>query len=423
MTLTVRRPEAGAYRFADGTTIDIAPNKNGLRWRRIDGTTGRIQVDSAVSTLGWTDRPDGHQLTFPDHDTLVLDGVTAQRIRLQVTDTTFIGALATRLTGRLVLPPGDDPVPVLVLVHGSEFDSARESDFMQRLLPADGVGTFVYDKRGTGDSEGSYTQDFELLADDVAAAVNEARGLGGNRVARVVLRGASQGGWVAPLAAQRVPVDLVLVVFGLAVSVLAEDREAALAQLTTAGYGPDAINAANDIIDATARVVLTGLGDGSSKAIAELDAIRRHHENAPWYPTLRGNVFEVLKPLFGNDLRDFWESDQWQRPIEWNTPWTYDPLPTLRALDVPQVWVLGTDDLDAPPAETVRRLSGLQEAGRDVTIAQFAGAEHGLTLYETRDGARVSTGYPAGYFQLLVDAATGRLSDSYQGAELRLPTH
>ena len=62
-------------------------------------------------------------------------------------------------------------VPVVVLIHGSEHSSARDSYALQRMLPAEGIGVFVYDKRGTGASGGSYTQDYSVLADDAMQAV------------------------------------------------------------------------------------------------------------------------------------------------------------------------------------------------------------------------------------------------------------
>ena len=46
---------------------------------------------------------------------------------------------------------------------------------LQRQLPAEGIGVFVYDKRGTGKSGGVYTQNYLLLADDAIAAMNEAK--------------------------------------------------------------------------------------------------------------------------------------------------------------------------------------------------------------------------------------------------------
>ena len=69
---------------------------------------------------------------------------------------------------------------------------------------------FVYDKRGTGKSTGRFTVDFSELADDAIAAVAQARKLLPN--VPVGLMGESQGGWIAPLAAARSPVDFVVVV-------------------------------------------------------------------------------------------------------------------------------------------------------------------------------------------------------------------
>jgi alpha-beta hydrolase superfamily lysophospholipase len=81
-----------------------------------------------------------------------------------------------------------------VLVHGSEDTSALHSYALQRLLPAMGVGVFVYDKRGTGASSGVFTHDIEQLAEDAAAALAEARRLSGRRLGRVGFYGTSQGG-------------------------------------------------------------------------------------------------------------------------------------------------------------------------------------------------------------------------------------
>src|SRR3546814_3657337 len=87
------------------------------------------------------------------------------------------------------------------------------------MLPAAGIGAFVYDKRGTGASGDKYTQVFSLLADDAVAALAETRRMAGARGTRFGFQGLSQGGWIAPLAATRTQVDFLIVSFGLAVSV------------------------------------------------------------------------------------------------------------------------------------------------------------------------------------------------------------
>src|SRR3546814_13627615 len=96
---------------------------------------------------------------------------------------------------------------------------------MQYLLPEQGVGVFVYDKRGTGRSTGSYTQDFHLLAGDARAALVEALRLAGERAGRIGFHGGRQAGWVAPLAASKTPpAQFVLVGYGLAPGARSEER-------------------------------------------------------------------------------------------------------------------------------------------------------------------------------------------------------
>jgi len=218
--------QLGAYRLPDGEIVDIRRSEGDtLRWRKFEGSTGVLhkkQNGSWTSTLGWTDRPDGHTVSFSHcaGGEIEFDGEKARRIPFDVTDTAFEGRGGVKLADRLVLPMGKDPVPIVVLVHGAERESARESYALQGLLPAENIGAFVYDKRGTGGSKGTYTQDFDILADDAVAAMREARRIAGAHSARIGYQGGSQGGWVAPLAATRAPVDFVIVSFGLAVSVI-----------------------------------------------------------------------------------------------------------------------------------------------------------------------------------------------------------
>ena len=213
----------GAYRLQDGSSLDLAQSRgNSLRWTAFSGDTGRLvpQADGSWrSTVGWTDRSAEATLTSADCDKgeITFAGKTGRRIAFDVTETSFDSG-GVKFAGRLVMPKGSGPVPIVVVIQGSESDSAREVVGMQRSFPAEGVGVFVYDKRGSGGSGGAYTQDMEVLADDAVSAMKEARRLAGPRAGRVGYQGGSQGGWVAPLAANRAPVDFVIVSFGLTVS-------------------------------------------------------------------------------------------------------------------------------------------------------------------------------------------------------------
>jgi uncharacterized protein len=404
----------GTYRLTDGSAVDIGPTDSAhLRWRRMDGTTGELTHAADgwwTSTLGWTGRPDGKRVTFDcDRHAIDFSGQTGKRIAFDVVETRFEGA-GVELAGRLVMPKGNGKVPIVVLVHGSEHSSARDFFALQRMFPAAGIGAFVYDKRGTGASDGRYTQNYLMLADDATAAMREAKRLAGKRAARIGYQGSSEGGWVAPLAARIEPVDFLIVGYGLAVSPLEEDREAIALDMTRHGYGADVVAKAMEIADATATVLLSDFREGYDK----VDAVKKKYGGEPWFEYVRGNVSFVILEKSPAELREVGPT------LLPGIPLQYDPMPVLRNLETPQLWILGADDIDAPSAETARRLKDLAAAGRPITTVVFPHAEHGIFEYETApDGTRLSTRQPDGYFQMMRDfIIDGRIGASYGTARI-----
>jgi pimeloyl-ACP methyl ester carboxylesterase len=408
----------GAYRLADATLVDIAPSENEtFRWRGFDGTTGSLHKapdSSWTSTFGWTERPDGKTVSFSDcaAGEIRFGGVVGHRIAFDVTDTKFAGR-DVDLAGRLVLPKGNGPVPIAVLLHGAENTSARDFYALQRLLPAEGVGVFVYDKRGTGASGGKYTQDFDVLAADAVAAMRAARRIAGPRAGRIGYQGGSQGGWIAPLAATRAPVDFVIVSFGLAVSVIDEDQQEVALEMRLKGHGAAEIAKALEVADAAENVIASSFTEG----FEHFDAVRAKYRSEPWYKDVHGNYTYLLLPYTEAELREKGKA------YVWGTPFRYDPMPTLRAVKTPQLWILGEDDLQAPSAETSRRIKALGAQGHPITLALYPRAEHGMTEYETKsDGERVSTRFSAGYFAMMRDfALTGRLRGPYGSSVITKP--
>jgi len=409
------QPCLGTYRLTDGGILDIASSEGEtLRWRRFDGTTGALtktRDGNWTSSLGWTGRPDGKSVRLSECTTgsISFDGMEGRRIAFDVTETAFTSH-GTRLIGRLLLPKGTATVPIVVLLHGAEHDSSREIDPLQRLLPASGVGAFVFDKRGTGASGGTYSQDFGLLADDGIAAMHEAKRLAGPRAGRIGYQGGSQGGWVAPLAANREHVDFVIVSFGLAVSVIEEDQQEVDIEMREEGHSPAEIASALEVAAAAETVIASGFTEG----FRAFDAVRAKYKDAPWYQDVHGNYTYMLLPYTEAELKEM------APKFKWATPFHYDPMPTLRADTTPQLWILGEEDYSAPSAETSRRIKSLIAAGRPFTLAVYPGAEHGMTLFEAaKNGERLSTRYAPGYFAMIRDyARDGGLHRAYGDAAI-----
>ncbi len=409
----------GSYRLSDGQTVDIAPSDGDtLRWRAFTGETGQLHPNrdgSWTSTFGWTGKPDGKTVSFSDctKGEITFGKKTGKRIEFDVSETTFESG-GTKLVGRLVMPKGSGKVPVVVLIHGSEHDSARDFNALQRMFPSQGVGAFVYDKRGTGASGGAYTQDFDVLANDAVLAMKEARRLAHGRAGRVGYQGGSQGGWVAPLAANRAPVDFTIVSFGLAVTILEEDQQSVALDMHFHHHSAEDTAKALELARAGERVIETGGKEG----YAEFDALRQKYKSEPWYKDVHGDFVFLVMALGQAQI-----IDELAKNFDFQTPFRYEPMPTLRASTTPQLWVLGSDDLEAPSAETAKRIQSLIAAGKDYTLAVYPGAEHGMTEYELNtDGTRVSTRFADGYFEMMRDfTRDGRIGDHYGRAEIIQP--
>ena len=410
--------QIGSYRLGDGTAVDIAPSDGDtLRWRLFTGETGQLHAQkngSWVSTYGWTNRPDGKLVSFSDCAAggITFGRETGKRIAFDVHNTTFESGGA-KLVGRLVMPEGAGKVPVVVLVHGSEHDSALDFYALQRMFPAEGIGAFVFDKRGTGVSGGVYTQDFNVLANDDIAALAEARRLAGARAGRVGYQGGSEAGWVVPLAVNRGGSDFAIVGFGLAVTVLEEDQESVALDMYFHHHSAAETKKALALARAGEYLVETGGKEGYDA----FDALRREYKSEPWYKDVHGDFLWAVLPVQKAQIPAL------AKAFDFHTPFRYEPMPTLRASTTPQLWILGSDDLDAPSAETAVRIKSLIAAGKDYTLAVYPGAEHGMTEYELDSkGERLSTRYVPGYFRMMADfIRNGRIGDHYGNAAITQP--
>jgi hypothetical protein len=91
--------------------------------------------------------------------------------------------------------------------------------------------------------------------------------------------------------------------------------------------------------------------------------LRATYGNESWYKDLHGNYTHFLLPYSETELREKGKA------YAFGTPFRYDPMPTLRTVKAPQLWILGEDDFEAPSAETSRRIKTLMAEGRPITLA------------------------------------------------------
>ena len=234
--------------------------------------------------------------------------------------TIFVRNGAVTLAGTLDLPTaGRAPYAVMVFVPGSG-STTRESDkpAVDVALPQ-GIAVFRYDKRGLGQSTGTFEEvstanSERVLADrasDVRAIVDYLARNPKIRANQIFLWGTSQGAWVAPLvAAQTSKVAFVVCVLG--------------------GGSP------------VGTVIEYGrIGQDASLSIDEMA----------------------------------------RRASTYQGPFGYDPQPTLTALSTPVLWLYGGQDRSTPTQLDIPRLAALKKS--NFTVKLYPRMNHDMVDVDT----------------------------------------
>lgn len=396
--------EAGAYKSGDGDILVVVPAPNipspGQRYLFIDGRRGTtVDADGPVRCV------DGKA------EVKIADAKPKGWARIETTETaTSFDSYSTKLAGKLIEPIGGDAKrPLVIMVHGSERTSALNSPYAY-MLAAQGISVFVYDKRGTGASEGDYTQNFELLASDAQAALAEAQRLAAGRYGRSGYFGGSQGGWVAPLAASRSNADFVAVGFGLVASPIEEDRDQMLGEARELGLDPEDVALINQLSRASAILVTSHFERGYK----EMAAIKRKIMGKPWAAKIKGEYSGDMLLMSEQDLRLVGRARFDNLELIWN----YDSVAALKKLNKPLLWVLAGEDREAPIAGTRKALTSLIAVGKDVDLYLFPQTDHGMVEFTTgADGSRHYTRITNGYLRLLGDWIKGETKGPYGRAE------
>ena len=222
-----------------------------------------------------------------------------------------------RLAYDLDLPAGSGPFPAVVLGHGSGRMTRQQLLPTARQLTALGFAVLRFDKRGVGESTGTYTNvgvansesALADLAGDIAAGARFLRTRTDVDPRRIGLAGGSQAGWILPLAAR-------------------------------------------DLGDAAFMVILSG------------------------------PVCSVGLEIFYSDLAEFTSAplaDVYAKLPSFAGPGGFDPMPTLRAIQTPTLWLLGLVDRSIPVPTTIENLTALAGAGKPFEWRTYEGLDHSLS--------------------------------------------
>jgi dienelactone hydrolase len=303
-----------------GATHGVAPSLT--VGKRLGDTSGNGTI--AVDTTGFT-----------------WNGTHYARLSLRQREVR-VGVDAATLT----LPPGAGPFPAVAMVHGAGPRTRDEFDVFTAWFALNGVAVLADDKRGVGESGGSYVDaatasNIDRLALDAQAEVRFLSRVPQVDAMRVGLFGDSQAGWISTLAASR---------------------------------------------DSTIRWIASNVGPTVS--VGETDA----------WASLAG---ESETPPSGTRAQMLAE-------VRKAGPSGFDAAPALRKLSVPAFWLFGADDRNVPTELCVERLQELK-AGHDFAWVVLPTAHTPLVLPTgLLSSLPQSPGFEAGFFASLGSWLRGR---------------
>jgi pimeloyl-ACP methyl ester carboxylesterase len=263
------------------------------------------------------------------------------------------------LAGTLTLPAGPGPFTALLLITGSGRQDRDETVAGHKpfLVLADtltraGYAVLRVDDRGVGGSSGDLAAaDYDVLVGDVVVGVDYLRSR--SDVERVGLLGHSEGGYLAPLAAQRcADVAFVVLMAGPAVP-------------------------GDQVLELQERLVLGAAGRPPEQVEAQVATVRKlvgllrtqdyTGARAPASQVLAGEG--VPPDQIGVQLPDL--VSRHIRALV-----MHDPAPSLDALAVPVLALYGGKDLQVPAEQSVPALRSRLADNPDVTVETFPELNH-----------------------------------------------
>lgn len=264
----------------------------------------------------------------------------------------------------LSIPKGVEPRDSVVLITGSGSQNRDEEGANHRpflvlsdALARENIAVLRCDDRGFGDSTGDAADATSLdFASDVRAAVTFMREQSQVEIARVGLIGHSEGGLIAPLAADMNP-DVDFLVLLAAPGVRGD--EVLLSQLHAIAVADGADASALAHVDAINRAAVDIARDGDDPESIERELRTLLKDEGLSEPELESAIAALVIP--------------WMRFFL-----NHDPAPVLRRISQPVLALNGSRDVQVLPDLNLPAIEAALQAGgnTDVTTQVLDGLNH-----------------------------------------------
>jgi pimeloyl-ACP methyl ester carboxylesterase len=267
-----------------------------------------------------------------------------------------------QIAGTLILPDYKAPFP-LIIVNGGASWIIRDTNLDEALFyTSRGIASFVYDKRGWGESTGNKTVSFSTSADDINRIADYLKFRMDINPSKIGISTYSQSGWYGTLASATSDIiSYQILNVPSATFIYRQEEQRIKTELTVDGFDKLEIDSALHLFNCMSEFSTTGLGWD------EYIEFRNKSRFEEWF-----------KYLFApdNKKRETWE---WGR-----INWKYNPLPALLKNNIPTLVVLGENDKKVLPEvnRSIFELIFETSGNRDYEIVIIKNMNHSLMLSE-----------------------------------------
>ncbi len=290
-----------------------------------------------------------------------------------------------KLSGILNFPRDKEPKGIVLIVHGDGKTNAVAGNWwydVRNAIAKAGYATFMWDKTGCGNSEGTYKngRPVESEALEVIAAINNLKKSKIKGSHKIGLWGISRAGWINPIVIDKFnDID-----FWISVSGVDDDEtfKYLLEQnLRINGHPKDSINL---MVNEWHNGILLSRGGASYKYY--LSTTKNLQNNKFWQKITNGGINEKSYYEYQKVLQNSTLDKETELPLYVEN---FDQI--LSRIDIPVLALFGEADMTVDWKKTKKLYEKTLESKTDLTVELFPNCNHNMWqcstggIYELQD--------------------------------------
>lgn len=352
----------GHYSDLDGHILSIRSSGNRLQLHNdFSGIYGKLVKTGEHNFIG----PSGERFTYNPSDN-TLNWITQNQNLIFtrqkesiIEEVSIITKAGDTITGSLYIPHTQDAsYPTVIMTRGAANYDRSILTLEAEIFSAHGIATFIYDNFGTGRSSGNLlTKDFRDKKESVVDIFNHIKNRSDVNPEMIGLRGGSQGGRIALMAAAELPETAFLILASTPLETRLDQQLYALSAYNRSlGFSEIEIaqsselwykyfdNAVNQNLDSSFVFSLDEFrSTNPGMALPQADL-----SNAPQYP---------------------WPDDVYDNGMDY-----------LSSVPCPILGIYGSEDNRVPPLKSIYQLTQSETASAQIIL--YRGADHSFLYPE-----------------------------------------